>query len=330
MLGQNLSPAMSDYSESDLRTLEQMRLVRLREVAAPLKDLLLHLDLEYTLHIHCNSRAEAEALIAEGIELGQRCYLVLGCAEVAIWAEGDRLLKESVSLSLLEWKALESESTLFLEELAMATAVQSKPQAIAPVIQPNWSSNKLPGQPLSAIAADVEQDAGTVKAWLQEQGAPIIPFNGEDIVTGEAAIAAINHFTPLLINARLQKRGLGQMESGNAAAGQNGNGGATAATETVEAPAEAPAEAPTEATKAPKRMALPAKLDLVKTIRNSLVKALPKEAGLKTTYLKAIAEETEEGKRFLSRLSNAYVKKFGGESAAVSSSFLAAAKKMAG
>lgn len=192
----------------------------------------------------------------------------------------------------------------YLEKTEAPTAVApvSTPAPIAPA-----NPTAMPGCTIAMIAADVEASVEAVRDWLVGQGAVVIPFNGDEVVTGEAAILAVNHFTPLLIQRRLADRGLSLQVSPQAAPQNNSK--------------------PARRASALKLPAAYAK-NLTKSPKTSLERLLPSDSEARLTYLEAIATETEQGRAWLDRVTKAFVARYGTDPEKGRIAFLTAARKM--
>lgn len=166
-----------------------------------------------------------------------------------------------------------------------------------------------------------------IRAWIAEHDWQIIPFNGEEIVAGIAAIAAIDHFTVVLMQQRKAKRGL-QINTSLAPAIES-NGASTAAEPEPVATAEP--ETKPERTRSPRlTMSLPRGYSskVARTTRTSLERALPQALQLQLEYLEQIVAETDKGKAFLHSIAEAMVKKYGGDKARNMANLLEMAKKI--
>jgi hypothetical protein len=142
---------MSDFSAEDLLRLERLQLDRLYELYPCLKQYLLHLDLEYCLNLYCSDLALAQELILDAPELLENCYLVMGCREVAIWLESDRLWQaeftpEGIKLGIDLQEPFD----------AMPTATVERPQAQ----QKASSEQKFKSATLETVAREVAAVTG--------------------------------------------------------------------------------------------------------------------------------------------------------------------------
>lgn len=73
---------------------------------------------------------------------------------------------------------------------------------------PKLAPNELPAQDVAVIAADMQQDLDVMLQWLRSEPSPVMYFDGKWVVSGEGAIAAINHFSKDIANRCLERRGL--------------------------------------------------------------------------------------------------------------------------
>lgn len=191
-----------NLSTHDERLLQRMRLSRLAEVMSELAAPLLHLDLNYILHIHCSELADAQAIADQSKVLREQVWLILGCDHIVVWQGWDAVAEwvgdfRAQSEDPLELVANELENPMPTATLEKTAAPKISKQSMA-----------LPGQTLSAIASDLEQDISTIREWFANRQVTVIPFAGEEIVSGEDAIAAYTYFEPMVIQARMAKRGL--------------------------------------------------------------------------------------------------------------------------
>lgn len=318
-----------DWTNEDRRIAEEFRLKRLRGQIPQLQRSLLHLDLEYVLHVYTYKQIDAAALTVFATEFQQQVYITLGCRDVSVWFENELAFQRSLDL----------QSALTLddddEDLPMSTAVAERASdATMSASADNAPSvmASLPGQTIAAIAEDTDQPVESIQSWIGEHGWPIIPFNGDLIISGEAAIAALKHFSEVQTQQRLAKRGLLQPVN----ADRNGS-----APEPADPPATQPVAKPkaTKSTKTPRSMssrvrpnltlpaAYPSRIIKGQTKKN-FERALPVKPELRGKYLQEIVNETADGKLFVDRVVTAIVKKFGGSKDKLAANVIGLAKSM--
>ena len=73
---------------------------------------------------------------------------------------------------------------------------------------PKLAANELPAQNVAEIAADMQQTLDVMLQWLKSEPSPVMYFEGKWVVSGEGAIAAIQHFSKDIANRCLNRRGL--------------------------------------------------------------------------------------------------------------------------
>lgn len=216
-------------SHNDRSRLARHQTDRFKELDVELLSTAVSLDGTGTLHLHCFNPAFVVSLTEKQQALAVEAHAIFGAQQLALWSRGDEVwqintqtLPEGCDLPNLTLDQLESVATDVLADIFMATATLERNSAAAsaePIALP--TSNQLPGQSIRAIAEDVEQDIETVREWFGAQNLMTIPYGGEEIVRGEDAILAYSHFEPLVIQARMARRGLIAPQST-----QNGNGAA--------------------------------------------------------------------------------------------------------
>lgn len=296
---------MWDWTEADIITAQRCRLARLMQVIPELQQTIVLLDLEYVLQIHSNDVQVIPGLLSRLKQIQQEVYIVLGCSEIKLWSGHELIAYESLGLQSTVDTRNDHEGSI------MVTTTTDR--STVPALNSSTKVDILPGQTISAIAEDTEQPIESIRAWIQEQNWPIIPFNGEEVIAGDVAIAAIDHFTLILIQQRKAKRGL----QTSPAAELNGAFDPKAlVTESIQT---APAVF---------RMNLPRGYSnkLAKNNRANLVRALPQKPQLRLQYLEQIVSGTAQGKEFLSKIADATIKKYGGDKVKVSDSLLEIAK----
>ncbi|WP_088893212.1 hypothetical protein [Leptolyngbya ohadii] len=216
------------FSLNDRSRLEEHGFDRLKSLFSDLRPCTLFLDPERTLHIVCSHQSELEAIEQKRGAIERRAYLSLGCCQVLAWvADTDLELVASVEDDTMPTATLEKPATS-----SKSTTAQSTP------------SNRLPGQTLNNIAADVEQTIDIVREWFVGKGITPIPFGDDEIVSGEDAIGCYSHFEPMVIQARMARRGLSLPKTE-----QNGNGATATATKPAATKSTAKAPAKTAAAK---------------------------------------------------------------------------------
>lgn len=319
------------FTDDDRRLLEHKRLQRFHFVFPEFKKILIHIDMENRLNFHCECVDEVEELL-EAPDLGSLAYLILGCTSVAIWFEGDRMWTQAIraedlGLTIDEPKELQSvQLSETLEEAeAMTTAILERPAAIAqlpaaPATAPTITT--LPGCTIAALAGDVEQSPDAIKAWVLSQNALIIPFAGEEIVSGDVAIAILQNFTPLMIQRRMENRGL--LGAVTVAAPKVESNGAALKADAQTTTAIAPASAKKAAVL---RMNAKYKDKVVRDTRKTLNTLLP-TGNQKADYLEAIVSETEQGQTWLNKIVTVYIEKFKTSPEQTPKTFLTMAKRI--
>ena len=73
---------------------------------------------------------------------------------------------------------------------------------------PKPTTNELPAQSVAEIAADMQQDPDVMLNWLRTKPSPVMHFEGKWVVSGEGAIAAIEHSSKDIATRCLARRGL--------------------------------------------------------------------------------------------------------------------------
>lgn len=299
-------------TNADRLRLERARHERFRSLF-PLSQAILHLDLEETLHIRVETLAEIGQLNPVKNALLAQAWLTFRAGGVALWMGNHcrwiaGFLGNSAAIDVDILESLSAMSAMHDEDSTMITLEKAEaPTAVAPAPIAPTNSTAMPGCTIAMIAADCEASVEAVRDWLLSQSAVIIPFNGEEVVTGEAAILAVSHFTPLLIQRRLADRGLSLQISPQATPQNNSK---------------------------PARRASALKLPtgyaktLTKSPKTSLERLLPSDAEARLTYLEAIATETEQGRAWLDRVTKAFTAKYNTEMEKGRIAFLSAARKM--
>lgn len=312
-----------DWTETDLETAEAFKTARLKLFVPLLAASELHLDSDCILHIKATDRQHLEALRLFLPELLELIFIVSGCYSVAVW------LDQSL-LSLLTHKEfdLESENRNDNDEgfsMASATATAEK-QTTTQTATPYSSPQALQGQVLATIAAKVHQPIESVRAWIQEQGAEIIPLGKEEVISGSVAVQTLNHFFEVLRQQEMANLGL--LQNGFTMPEPEPETTATPQPETT----ATNGNGKTAAKSTPKtRMQLPRTFskNIVKSVSVNLDRALPKDSRVRAIYLNQIVDESEEGLAFLNSAAGLIVAKNGGDKAKVAASLLASAKKLA-
>ncbi|MBD3882192.1 hypothetical protein IFO70_10515 [Phormidium tenue FACHB-886] len=227
-------PTPLPLSHNDRTRLAKYRIDRFKELDIELLSTAVNLDRTGTLHLNCFNPAFIVSLTKKQQQLATEAHAICGAQHLALWSKGEwvwqiptQTLPAGCDLPILTLDELESLATDVLETL-MATATLERNSTTAASAEPIAlpTSNQLPGQSIRAIAEDVEQDLETVREWFGAQNLITIPYGGEEIVRGEDAILAYSHFEPLVIQARMARRGLIAPQST-----QNGNGAAASAAE---------------------------------------------------------------------------------------------------
>jgi hypothetical protein len=320
------------WTDEDRHTAEKFRLARLREQVPQLRRSLLHLDLEYVLHVYTYDPVDAAALTLFADEFQQQVYLILGCRQVSVWLENELAYARVIDLqSALTLAIFDEEDTLMIATAERPTETASPNAASVAPVNPT-----LPGQTLAAIAEDTEQPLESIQAWIAEHGWPIIPFNGELIISGDAAIAALNHFSEVLKQQRLAKRGLLQTPVNMEMNGSTPEPEPIILPEPTASQPKAKSTARSTARAAQPKETRPA-LTLPAGYANKIIKgqtrtnferALPVNPDLRAKYLEAIANETDDGKLFVDRVVSAIVRKFKGNKDKLTANVMQLAKKM--
>ncbi|MGG6295304.1 hypothetical protein ACQ4M4_13015 [Leptolyngbya sp. AN02str] len=201
-----------ELDQDDYLMLNQFRLERMRSQVKELQLAMLHVDHEArTLNIHCTNPGQVDELM-EMADLAAIAWEVLGCWVVEIWFELEAvwteqsLLPDGFELPRLSTEELELLAIEAFEEIDMPTATLDKPAVIEKPA--STASTALPGQSLSNIASDLEMDVAELLSWVLQQNAVVIPYNNEDIVSGETAIAAYQHWEASVVRRRMERRGL--------------------------------------------------------------------------------------------------------------------------
>jgi hypothetical protein len=73
---------------------------------------------------------------------------------------------------------------------------------------PKLAANELPAQNVAEIAADMQQSLEVMLNWLKAEPSPVMYFEDKWVVSGEGAIAAIQHFSKDIATRCLARRGL--------------------------------------------------------------------------------------------------------------------------
>lgn len=318
-----------DWNESDQQIIDAFRLARLSHLLPILQETLLHLDLEYTLHIHAFNDDVLTALELLFPEVQERAFIVMGCCDVALWHDDQLIAQQSFDL-----QSLVHTRNGIDEDFFMSTAIAEAPTlTVTPRIEPpsTPAPPKLPGQTLSAVADIVQQPVELVRAWVQEQDYQIIPFGTEEIVAGDVADATLNHFGSIWLQQQKAKLGLSSPRSAATTAPES-NGKATLETPTPAIETETKTSAKADRIKAGRirSLTLPRSYatKVAKQPKISLERALPQRDQLRAQYLHEMAEQTERGMEFLDKVAAAITKKFGGDKSKLIGNLLQAAKKM--
>jgi hypothetical protein len=282
------------FTDADRALAETFRMARLLHAIPTLIDCLVYPDLENTLHIHTQDPKVFASLQLFSRDLQQQAYVVAGVREVCLW-NGEEDPVERLSLQSIA-DMIEIEEPLMVATLERS-AMTSETSAMAEKIN-------LPGQTLAAIAEDTEQDITVIRDWCRENGWAIIPFGDQEVVAGEAAIAALDWFGQILIQQRKAKRGLTAIPQPALTNGKM--------------PEPIPEPEPKAESKpaAPRQLALAAgfKTKIKKNnTRANLLAALPVKADIRAEYLNEIVSGSEKGTAFIEKVASVIVEKTGGD-----------------
>lgn len=315
---------MWNWTEIDYHLIEDLGLARVMQLYPVLLKTWLHLDEDYVLNIHACNSENIKCLKFVWAELRQQAYFTLGIRDVWLWFEGEVIVQSAIGLKSAVDIRNDDEGSNMTTATATATVERSNTTTVIEDLQPStFVDNKLPGQTIAAVAEDTEQPIEAVRAWIQEHNWQIIPFNGEEVIAGDVAIAAIDHFTMLLIQQRKAKRGL---QTG-APAETNGAAKSPAPEPVAAAPEKvAPAKASRSSLVLPSGYAN----KVAKSTRLSLERALPQRPQARSEYLEQIVSETDKGKAFLDKVAAAITRKFGGTKEKTIANLLEMAKRMQG
>ncbi len=311
------------FTDEDRTLANAFRFARLVMCIPTLQQAILRIDPKNTLHIHTQNPTDLASLQLFSHDLQYQVYIVLGCREVHLW--DDRDLVEQYSLESIEdviehSQLIMSTATLTLDRPAAYNASSdSQTSAVA-------DKTSLPGQTLAAVAEDTEQDINEIRDWCRDQGWPVIPFGDSEVISGEAALAALDWFGQILIQQRKAKRGLmiGAITSSEPSE-PTFNGTAPES--------DASAEAPT-LDKEPKNiralaLASSFKSKVVKNnARVNLMRALPAKPEAQAEYLNEIVSGSERGTLFLEKVAATIMDKFGGDQSKLIESLRKSAKNI--
>lgn len=317
---------MSDwltFTDKDRTLAEAFRMARLMHSIPTLIDCLVYPDLEDTLHIHTQDPKIFASLQLFSRDLQQQAYWLAGVREICLWNGGE---------DPAEQYSVESSSDVIIEHSHMTTATLDRPatyetSATADKTSTNVDKN-LPGQTIAAIAEDTQQDINEIRDWCRENGWPIIPFGNDEIISGEAAIAALDWFGQILIQQRKAKRGLvgGTPATPEPEAAPAVNGKAPEPIAATPEPEAAPA---TKSTSRPLALANGFRNKATKgNARTNLLKALPTREDNKSKYLEEIVSGSDRGMAFLEKVASAITSRFGGDKEKMIDSLMSAAKKL--
>lgn len=131
---------MWDWTDSDRQIAERFQLARLMHVIPELLQTVLLVDLDYTLHIHCEDLAVIDGLLANLEAVQLHVYIVLGCQEISFWSN-----KKLIACHMLGLQSL-VDTCNDDEVIDMATAVIAQKQTQSAVTQkPSTQVDQLPG-----------------------------------------------------------------------------------------------------------------------------------------------------------------------------------------
>lgn len=129
----------TDLNEADYRTLEALRLARLKEFIEPVTRAVTLLDTNNVFHLHCTSPALVDELLQH--DLGRAVHVILGCQAVNVWFADEIVWSHpETELSFIsdldiEFTRDNGMSSTVLERGTVSAEVKSQvAEAIAPAI----------------------------------------------------------------------------------------------------------------------------------------------------------------------------------------------------
>ena len=185
------------------------------------------------LNIHCATQQEAAETQINSTELTHYSFVMLGVSRVRVWLNNEEVWAEEARPF---HEGVESGHEPSVDPEPMPTATLDRPTTTANTKAQNLNK-RLPGQSLQGIASDLEINIDELRTWLESNGAVIIPYSGDEIVTGEMAIMAYQQFEKTRLQRVMERRGL---LVGESITSQNGS------TPTATAIATPSTEAPTK------------------------------------------------------------------------------------
>jgi len=217
-----------ELSAWDIGQIRRLQIKRWRDRFPVLAaDSLQHISIsDNCLNLHCETQQVAAEAIVYGALLTKASGLILAVEAVKLWLNNELLWEAEVSPFS---EGVESGETSVDPE-PMPTATLDRPSSTT--ANAKTIDKRLPGQNLEAIASDLEIGVDELRTWLESNGAVVIPYGNDEVVTGEMAILAYQQFEKSRLQRVMQRRGLLVEDSFT----QNG----TAATAIAPAPVEAP------------------------------------------------------------------------------------------
>ncbi|HEY9697012.1 MAG TPA: hypothetical protein V6D10_07100 [Trichocoleus sp.] len=218
-----MQPDFTEFNDDDRQKLDKHRVLRLSQLP------LFHGTniglIDGIVHISCLTAESVDRLLEEKIDVkwwvwtvaGSQCIIMwFANQQVWGWERGTETFPKASSgddnLEPFEDGHLESllSTVIIPEESDMTAATLDRPQAQSSTATQTRTklSKLLPGAALRHIAEDMEQSVDTIRAWVQEHNYLIILFGGEEVIPNDVALEAYDHFTRIMQENRLRKRGL--------------------------------------------------------------------------------------------------------------------------
>lgn len=193
---------------------------RIRDLLPDGEATMVQVDAERTLHVVACSEEHCAQLARPEYCLPSIAWISAGADHVVVWlatsedgrmrfweapSEQDWILDPEVDLELM---AKDLSETVPMPT-AIAEAPATTPTKSATVADlPSNLPQPAPAQNLAELATDLQQSEAEVLAYLASNGFQAFSYEGRTLVTPEAAIAAVNHFSSLIGQRILQRRGL--------------------------------------------------------------------------------------------------------------------------